>query len=359
MKPLYSYGLSQEDALTELAALDIRPGDRLLGIASGGEVPLNLAALRDVRIVAVDVSPSQLALARLKQAACLALEPEMAASFLGFLEAPAERRRRLFLKVAAFLGPDDRRFWGGNMSAVEAGPIRAGRFERYFEKFRSAGLAVLKKKRLKDLFEMDRLEERRDFFDRYLSTPFLKALFRVAFHPLVYRKRGIEARGLIHGGSDRAADFFYARFKDFCTATPPRRNYYLQYSFFGRVLFPEALPEFLTEEGVRSIRERRDRIEWRLSSFETALGEAAKAAFNKFHLSNIGDWMTRTAFAEVLAGVADKAAPSSRAAVRYIHLDHPVPGRLRDRVVRNEERGEELMRGDRFPFYHLVVLEIP
>ncbi len=359
MKPLYSYGISQEDALTERAALDLRTGDRLLSIASGGEVPLNLVAMEDVRITAVDVSPSQLSLARLKQAACLALEPVEAAPFLGFMEAPAGARARLFARVSEFLGEEDRRFWGGNADAVERGAIRAGRFEMYFDKFRVAAVAVVRKKRLRELFEVGTVEERREFFDRYLGTRLLKTLFRIAFHPAVYGKRGIEAQGLLHGASDRAADFFYGRFKDFCTMTPPRANYYLQFSFFGRVLFPEALPEYLSEEGMARIRERRDHIEWRTISFEEALGAAAAGAFNKFHLSNIGDWMSRERFAEALAGVAEKAAPASRAAVRHIHLDHPVPEVLRNRVARNADRGEELMRHDRFPFYRLVILEIP
>jgi S-adenosylmethionine:diacylglycerol 3-amino-3-carboxypropyl transferase len=357
LKPLYNYGISQEDALTELAALDIQPGDRLLCIASGGEVPLNLLALRDTRIVAADVSANQLALARLKLAACRALEPVDAAAFLGFMEVSTERRRRLFAQVAPLLAEDDRHLWGGNMAAIEEGPIRAGRFEKYFAKFRFAGLAVLKRGHLRDLFELETLEERRDFFDRFLSTPLLKALFSVAFHPLVYRKRGISAQGLIHGGSDHVADFFYGRFKDFCTVTPPRRNYYLQFSFFGRVLFPEALPEYLTDEGARRIRERPDRIAWRLGSFEEVLRAAAIGDFNKFHLSNIGDWMTRIEYAGLLALICDKAAAASRAVVRYIHLDHAVPEGLRGRVTRDERRGEELMRRDRFPFYHLVIME--
>jgi S-adenosylmethionine-diacylglycerol 3-amino-3-carboxypropyl transferase len=359
MKPLYNYGISQEDALTELAALDVRPGDRLLCVASGGEMPLNLLALRDARIVAVDVSPGQLSLSRLKLGACLALEPTDAAAFLGFTEASAERRKRFFARVTPWLTEDDRRFWGENPSAVDRGPIRAGRFERYFDRFRFAAAAVVGKGRLRGLFELEAAEDRRDFFDRFLSTPRLKALFRVAFHPLVYRNRGIAAQGLRHGGSDRAADFFYGRFKDFCTATPPRRNYYLQFSFFGRIIFPEALPEYLTEGGTRRLRERRERIEWRLASFEEAVGADVAGAYNKFHLSNIGDWMSREEYAALLALICGKAAEGSRAAVRYIHLDHALPEGLLRRVERDERRGEALMRSDRFPFYHLVILEIP
>ena len=358
MRPLYDYGVSQEDALTELRALDVQPGDRLVCIASGGEIPLNLLALRDLRIVAADISPRQLFLSRLKLGACRALEPLEAAAFLGFLEAPAEKRKRLLARVVPFLAEDDRRFWSGNMSAVEAGPIRAGRFERYFDKFRFASRAVIQKGRLRGLFELQTLEERRDFFDRFLSTPLLKAIFRVAFHPLVYRKRGIPEQGLIHGGSGHAGEFFYGRFKDFCTATPPRRNYYLQISFFGRVLFPEALPEYLTEEGARRIRDRPDLISWRLASLQEVLDGSAPGTFNKFHLSNIGDWMTRRDYGDLLALICEKAAAASKAAVRSIHLDQAVPEVLRDRMTRDGRRGEALMRQDRFPFYNLVILEI-
>ena len=75
MKPLYNYGISQEDARTERRALDIREGDRLLCVASAGEVPLNLLAMGTVAIEAVDISRTQLFLCRLKMAACRVLEP--------------------------------------------------------------------------------------------------------------------------------------------------------------------------------------------------------------------------------------------------------------------------------------------
>jgi hypothetical protein len=67
--------------------------------------------------------------------------------------------------------------------------------------------------------------------------------------------------------------------------------------------------------------------------------------------------MSRNEYSGLLASICDKAATASRAAVRYIHLDHPVPEGLRGRVTRDERRGEELMRSDRFPFYHLVIME--
>jgi len=50
--------------------------------------------------------------------------------------------------------------------------------------------------------------------------------------------------------------------------------------------------------------------------------------------------------------------PSSPEIARYIHLDHPLPEALRERIVRRDDRGEELVRADRFPFYDLAVMEL-
>jgi len=358
MKPPYNYGLSQEDALTERRALDIREGDRLLCVASAGEVPLNLLALGPVAIEAVDISPAQLFLSQLKMGACRALEPLEAAELLGFMDASADERRRLFDRTSAFLGDDEKRFWAANMPAVDMGPVRAGRFERYLGRFSPAALAVLGKRKLRRLFEQDTVAAQQEYFDRFLSTAVLKVLFKVAFHHRLYRKRGIADEGLRHGGKRDIAAFFYGRFRDFCAATPARRNLYLQFCLFGNVLFPEALPEYLSEEGMLRVREIHASIAWRLESYQDAVGKCVPGRFNKFHLSNIGDWMGLEEYAGLLALVCAKAAPSSRAVSRYIHLDHPLPEALRERIVRRDDRGEELVRSDRFPFYNLAVMEL-
>jgi hypothetical protein len=86
--------------------------------------------------------------------------------------------------------------------------------------------------------------------------------------------------------------------------------------------------------------------------------KSAPGRFNKFHLSNIGDWMGRGEYAGLMALVCDKPAPSSRAISRDIHLDHPLPEALRECIVRRDDCGEELVRSDRFPFYNLVVMEL-
>jgi len=357
MEPIFNFGISQEDALTEYQALDVQKGDRLLCIASAGEIPLNLLAMQDIFIEAVDILPNQLYLSKIKLHATCALEPYEAAAFLGFMDTDPENRKKLFKKVSERMEQDEKHFWQENMFAIESGPIRVARFEKYIAKFNFIGLLLLGKKNLLRLFEFVTIEDQQDFFDRYLSRFLLKKIFKIVFHPKIYKKRGMASEALQHSGQRNIADFFYSRFRDFCSSTLARKNYYLQFTFFNKVLFPEALPEYLTEAGMTQIRKNYGRIIWRLVSYNEALAQSQKTTFNKFHLSNIGDWMSREQYADLLSLIKEKADPSSKILARYIHLNHEIPAALKKYYKLNEKLGEALIKKDRYPFYSLVPMD--
>ena len=58
-----------EDDRLDLAALAIRPGERVLAVAAAGDVPLAIAAAGAAEVVAVDLNVAQLRLTALKIAA--------------------------------------------------------------------------------------------------------------------------------------------------------------------------------------------------------------------------------------------------------------------------------------------------
>ena len=121
MEPIYNFGMSQDDARTEARALELKPGDRMLCIASGGEVPLNLLAMEEVKIDAVDISPGQLNLSKLKLHAALTLEPVEAARFLGFMEADPETRRQYFDKISGLMDEGEKAFWQNHPKGISYG----------------------------------------------------------------------------------------------------------------------------------------------------------------------------------------------------------------------------------------------
>ncbi len=358
MMYLFNFGISQDDAETERRALALESGDRVICIASAGEVPLNLLAGSSVSIDAVDIALPQIRLARLKFIAALHLEPQDAARFLGYWPSSAENRRRCFQHVEPFLDPADREYWSAHPQIFDVGVIRCGRFEQYLSQFNRIGLALLRRKKVMKLFECPDVATQQVYFDQELATHRIKLIFKIAFHPRIYRHRGMDEAGLIHSGKRDIARFFYSKFRDFCIATPARQNYFLQFMLFNRILFAEALPKYLTESGNAQLRQYADRLRFFLTDIKESITRSPRHFYNKFALSNIGDWMTADQYAQLLRVIVAKAQQPARVLLRYIHYAHSIPADLQDRIRVDLSLGQELEKTDRFPFYNLIPMAI-
>src|SRR4030043_1776748 len=167
MNFLYNYGISQEEALTEYKALELTEGDSLLCIASAGEIPLNIAAMADIKIIAADVSVNQIRLCKIKQSTALNCDPIKGASFLGYMNMHGSERERIFRDdISPYLSEDDRKFWQENHDAVREGVIKSGRFEKYMQKVTNIGRFIVGKKNLYSLFECNSIGELEQLFDK-------------------------------------------------------------------------------------------------------------------------------------------------------------------------------------------------
>ena len=351
---LYNYGISQEDALTESKALNLTSGDSLLCIASAGEIPLNIAATTDVKIIAADVSSDQIRLCRIKRTAALNSDLLKAASFLGYMEMQESKRERIFKDdIMPFLSESDRKYWNENLKAVKGGVINNGRFEKFIMKVAGYGRMVVGKKNLYSLFECNSLEEQKEIFDKKITGLLVNGIFRVAFHPWIYKNRGIDPLGLTHRGARNIGEFFFHRFRNFCCNTLSRKNYFLQYTFFNSILFPEALPEFLQQHLHSRFAINANNIEYQETSIQKALEAAEPGEFNKIHISNIGDWMSEEVMTGLFRLVRDKTLPGARIVMRYIHLNHKIPDFVPE-LVADYNLGDDLVLKDRYPFYQVV-----
>lgn len=106
------------------------------------------------------------------------------------------------------------------------------------------------------------------------------------------------------------------------------------------------------------VRRNRKNVTWRLSTYTDAVERSRNGVFNKFHLSNIGDWMSREEFAGLLNSIKKKAEVPAKIFARYIHLNHEIPEELKNCFILNHGLAEELGKKDRYPFYGLVPLDI-
>lgn len=358
---LYDFGVSQDDSRSELEALNPSPGDRILAIASAGEVPLELLinSDRSVSIDACDISKPQIFLSNLKLQSSIQLATIEAAQFLGYLPAAPSLRNRWFQKVRENLTKTESDFWLTHPRIFKIGPIHLGRYETYMARFSPIGRLLLGgKRKLRGLFEADGISEQMEYFDTQLRSGLLKNLFKLMFHPRLYRSGGIAEQGLIHMKDESVGLTFYTKFRDFCTATPVRENWMLQFVLFNRVLFEDALPDYLHPSASERLRDEQDRLRFIYQSYTAVLETADPAYYNLFALSNLSDWLPEADFMHLMAVIGERAGKNARGLSRYIHSSGIVPSELPDSIRLDVDYGEHLLKRDRFPFYKLIPFEV-
>lgn len=112
-------------SLTRRALLP-RAGDRIAGITSSGDVLLALASHGPSEVVGFDLNPVQTALAELKHAGALHLEPDELRSFLGIDALPPDARIRTLARIEDGLSLASREIWATEARHISAGILNRG-----------------------------------------------------------------------------------------------------------------------------------------------------------------------------------------------------------------------------------------
>lgn len=359
MSFLFDFGISQEDPLSEQRILEIQPNDRILSIASGGEVPLAFLSLNEnIRLSAVDLSESQVKLCRLKIHAAIHLDFPLNGCFLGYAKLDRKKRNELYHKIILpQLAEDDAIFWNQNIRFIEKGIVSAGRFEQYIGKMRLFANLIIGKNNIQRLIACQSLEDQKKvFYDRIAPRKSLQLLFKIAFHPAIYKKRGLQEQALIHA-SKTTGERFYRKFQDFCTATLAAENYFLQYFLTGICSREESFPEYLKPKNRNRLISNLSRFELTSNSFQNVLFEKGIGAFNKIHASNIGDWLSEVEFSELLGLFISNCSSGTKICYRYLQKNHF------QEITTNEYSIDEVISGkiekmDRFPFYNILAVTL-
>ena len=113
------YAQCWEDADVLLEGLDIRPGHACLSIASAGDNVMAMLARGPDRVIALDLSPAQIACLELRVAAYRALDHGGLLELIG--SRPSRRRDALYRRCRSLLSADARRFWDAHLASSVAG----------------------------------------------------------------------------------------------------------------------------------------------------------------------------------------------------------------------------------------------
>lgn len=324
----------------------VAPGGRLLSIASAGDNVLALLTLDPAEVVAVDLSPGQLACLEARVAAFRTLEDDDLLAFLGVSE--GRDRAALWQRLRGAVSARTAAFWDARPADVANGIVHAGRFERYLRTFATRVLPLVHGAATRRALIAPRdAAARRVFYESRWDTARWRLLFRVFFSRFVMGRLGRDPAFFDQVGSGgRVGDRILARTRHALTALPTHDNPWLIYIMTGNFT-PHALPRYLRMEHRPVIRARLDRLR-----LVEGAAEQAPGAFTGMNLSDIFEYMPRPEFERVYAALLDRALPGARLAYWNMLVPRGCPERERARVHPLRALAETLHERDRAWFYH-------
>lgn len=344
------FGMSWEDPESDRAALQIRPGETLLTISSGGCNTLSLLLDDPAHVFAIDINASQSHLLSLKCAAIRQLEAGELAAFLGLT--PCERRLEIFDTLSPLLDPAAAAYWKARRDVIAAGVAHQGRFERFLRRFRWFLRVIQGKRRVERLFEAESADEQRRYYSERWNTFQWRLLFRLAFNKRMLARRGLSADYFrFDDGSSSFADSFFKRAERAFCEIPIGTNYFLSQYLLGRYISSDAVPDYLKIDKLPIIRERLDRIEIITADAKMWLaGRRHPASIDAFSLSNICELMNSEDTAFTFEQVARTARSGARVCFRNLMVPRDVPAALVSRI----RLRESLLQRDRSFVYSRV-----
>jgi S-adenosylmethionine-diacylglycerol 3-amino-3-carboxypropyl transferase len=339
-----------EDADVLCQALQPGPGRRVLSIASGGDNAFALAA-DGATVVAVDLSPAQLALCELKRAAIRALEYDELLAFIGVQR--SETRIATYGAIAEDLPAHARTFWDSRLTELRDGIVHAGKFERYFATFRTRVVPLIHSRRAvaELLAEKDR-RARVTFYENAWDNWRWRLMFRLFFSRALMGLMGRDPE-FFRYVEGSVAERILTRTEYAFTVLPTHSNPYLNFIFTGR--FGDTLPRYLDPARFAQLRAGMDRITFVRGAVEEVA--ASHAPFDGFNLSDIFEYLDPATCAGIYEALLAAARPAARFAYWNMLVPRRRPDSATDRVRSLSERAAALFAVDRAFFYSAFVLE--
>ncbi len=347
------YGQCWEDADILIQALDIKPGDTCLSIASAGDNALAMLTQSPGRVIALDIDPAQLYCLELRVAAYKTLEHHEFLKLVG--SRPSEQRLQLYQQCRGVMSAAGKKYWDARAAMIDQGIGSIGKIEQSFRLFRKRIMPFIhSKKRVARLLAGGDKRKRQKFYNKQWNNWRWRLLFRMFFSKTMmarmmgdpknsrYIKRSVATRLL-------------ARTKFVLTELDPKDNPYLQWILTGQHI--TALPYALRKQNFDMIRGNIDKIEWHLMSVEDYLASHREIVIDKCNLSDIFDDMTEENYVQLL----DKLVRASGKGGRLAYWNRLAPRRrppaMANRLRSLESLADDLFKQDKAFFYSAFILE--
>lgn len=366
------YAQCWEDADILLKALDIKPDSVCLSIASGGDNTLAMLSRSPKRVIAVDLSPAQIACLELRVAAYRELTHPELLVLIGSrneLEEPEEKtffsatsnpqisklRTHLYQRCRSQLSPTVREFWDDRPNAIASGIGAAGKFEHYLALFRRYILPLIHNRDdIVTFLELDTPEQRQLFYQKRWNNWRWQLLFRAFFSQFVLGRLGTDPSFLRYTNSSLAAHLL-SRTRYALTSLNPAKNPYLHWILMGHHL--HILPYALRYENFEAIRSNLDRLEWHCTAIEDFLDTLDRDSVNRFNLSNIFEFMSLDSYYRLLKKLIRVGCSQGRLVYWNRLVERRRPESMADCLQPLSSFAHQLYQEDKVFFYRVLIVE--
>jgi S-adenosylmethionine-diacylglycerol 3-amino-3-carboxypropyl transferase len=304
-------------------------------------------------VIALDLSPAQLACLEIRVAAYKTLTHGELLELIG--SRPSSRRAELLDRCRPQLGEAAREFWHGRRAEVERGIGSLGKFERYFELFRTRVLPLVHSRPMVlQLLERKPLEDRRRFYEERWDNWRWRLMFRVFFSRAVMGRLGRDPEFFRYVDADVAGSIL-RRTRHALTELDPSDNPYVHWILTGT--HGTALPCALRPEHFETIRRRIDRLEWRRQSLEEFLATSADAALDRLNLSDVFEYVSPDHYHRTLELIVGRSRRGARLAYWNMLAPRRRPDTLSDRLHPLDDLSGRLHLEDKAFFYSAFRVE--
>jgi S-adenosylmethionine-diacylglycerol 3-amino-3-carboxypropyl transferase len=240
---------------------------------------------------------------------------------------------------------------------IEAGLLRAGRYERYLEAFRRLLIVLQGRARIGRIFEQKTPEERRRFYEEEWDRRAWRIFFRVFFSRAVLGRAGLDPEFFTYvEGIGGFGEHFRARARHVLCDLPAQENYFLAQICLGRYLDLKQVPPYLREENFEHLRQAVERIEIVTGEIGPVLASAADSSIDAFALSNIFEWFSAEAFERTLREIHRASAPGARLCYRNLLVRRRHPASIDPLFEHDDEFAARLLEQDRsFVYSHFEI----
>lgn len=360
------YAQIWEDPQVDIEALALKPGARLVTIASGGCNALAYLSQQPAVVHAVDLNHSHLAMLALKKTAFATLpDYQTLLDFLG----SADRKHnppRFRRYVAPQLPVAARQYWEGkDWLGRERYQLFASHAYRHGLLGRCIGAGHLLARLLGGnagrLADAGNLDEQRALFEQHLAPVFRHPLLRfLARRESLLYSMGIPPAQFAALHADAGGDLatlFAERLRRLACDFPLAANPFAQQAFARRhdLTQQQALPMYLQSRYYESIRLNLPRLLGHHGNMTDFLDGCAPQSLDGYLLQDAQDWMDDQQLNALWRQITRTAAPGARVLFRTGGSRSPLEGRLAPQLMAcwhtDAEHNRSLHARDRAAIY--------